>query len=145
MDLRSQRRIASEVLSVGENKVRFDPERLTEVSEAITRDDVRALVKQGVVSAKEAKGNSRGRLRKRISQKRKGRQSGHGKRKGTKDARTSKKERWMKTIRAVRDELRKLKTEGVIDGSAYRNLYLKAKGGLFHSRRHLREQVEKMK
>ncbi|HEU12856.1 MAG TPA: 50S ribosomal protein L19e, partial [Euryarchaeota archaeon] len=95
------------------------------------------LIKKGVIRKLPKKGNSRSRIRKKQEQKKKGLRTGPGSRKGTKYARLGRKERWIKTIRAVRDELRKLKNEGKIDRKTYRRYYLYAKGGMFRSRAHL--------
>ena len=143
MNLRNQRRIAADLLKVGVNKVRFDSDRLEDVHEALTRDDLRYLISSGAITKKQDKGNSRGRIRKRLNQKKKGKRRGQGKRKGSSKARNGGKRAWVNKIRALRDELRTLKTNGVITQGQYRSFYLKAKGNLFHSRRHMREYIER--
>jgi large subunit ribosomal protein L19e len=110
---------------------------MEEISEAVTRGDVRSLISSKIIKKKQKKGVSSGRAKHRAEQKRKGRRKGHGKRKGAKGARTPKKERWMKTIRALRSQLRELKTEAKIDSTIYRKYYRKANGGMFKSRAHL--------
>jgi len=145
MNLRNQRRIAAEVLKVGQDRVTLKPDRSEEISEAITREDVRILVNKGAITVKPVRGVSRGRARKAESQRRKGRRRGHGSRKGTSKAREPKKRAWIKRIRSIRDELQKLRAEGKIDGPAFRKLYSQAKGNLFHGRRHLREHIDKKK
>jgi large subunit ribosomal protein L19e len=141
MDLRGQKRIAADVLGVGVNRIKIDPEMLEDVSKAITREDIRYHISTGAISVRPERGVSRGRLREKLMQKRKGRRKGSGHRSGTKNARTGKKEAWIRKIRAIRDELRKMKENKEIDISEYRKLYRQAKGNLFHSRRHLREYV----
>ena len=71
------------------------------------------------------------------AQRAKGRQRGHGSRKGKATARRPKKERWVQLIRPIRDELRKLRDDGKIDARTYRAYYVRAKGGQFRSRAHL--------
>ncbi|MGC9138326.1 MAG: 50S ribosomal protein L19e [Thermoplasmata archaeon] len=137
MDLTFQKELASKILKCGKSRVYIDPKALDDVSEAITREDIRMLIKKGVIRKLPKKGNSRSRIRKKQEQKKKGLRTGPGSRKGTKYARLGRKERWIKTIRAVRDELRKLKNEGKIDRKTYRRYYLYAKGGMFRSRAHL--------
>ncbi len=137
MDLTFQKRLAADILKCGISRVYIDPKALSEVEEAITRADVRMLIKRGLIKKLPKKGNSRGRIKKRQAQLRKGLRNGPGSRKGTKYARLSRKERWIKTIRALRDELRKLKKEGKIDRRTYRKYYLYAKAGMFKSRAHL--------
>ncbi len=144
MDLKSQKRVAADILGSGVNRIRIDPEMLEDVSKAITREDIRYHISTGAISAKPEKGISRGRLHKKAEQKKKGRRTGHGHRSGSKGARMGKKEAWMRKIRAIRDELKKMREKRDIDSSEYRKLYRQVKGNLFHSRRHLREHVERV-
>ncbi len=143
MNLSNQKRIAADVLGIGLNRIVLDPENAEQISEAITREDIRILIHKGIITAKPTKGNSRFRYRKRQIQKTKGRRKGHGKRSGTEGARGGKKTAWMQKVRAIRDELKKMKQDGDIDKSFYRKLYRQVKGNLFKSRRHLREHVKR--
>ena len=63
MNLRAQRRIAAEVLKVGKNRVRIDPDREDDVSMAITRDDIRTLIHEKGITARYEKGISRSRAK----------------------------------------------------------------------------------
>lgn len=145
MDLKTHRRVSARLLGVGEGRVRFDPESLEDISAAVTREDLRKLVKSGAISARKVRGISRSRAKLRVAQRAKGRRSGAGKRKGTANARASRKERWMTTIRNVRKMLAELKAAKKIDGAAYRKLYLLAKGGVFKSRAHLETYLKERK
>ena len=137
MNLKNQRRMASELLKCGVNRVWVDPNRSEDVSDAITRADVRILINSGTIVARQKKGVSRGRAEFEKAQKRKGRQSGHGSRRGRKGARKPSKERWMQSIRPIRRKLKELRDTGKIDPATYRTYYLKAKGGVFKSKSHL--------
>ncbi|MCX6695670.1 MAG: 50S ribosomal protein L19e [Candidatus Altiarchaeota archaeon] len=145
MNLLSQKNLAAKIMKVGATRVQFNPERLEDVAGALTREDIRGLIKSGAINAKQKKGNSRGRIRFKNEQKAKGRSKGHGNRTGKKTARTPPKTKWINKIRALRNELRKMRDEKVIEPGMYRKLYLQAKGNLFQSRRHLRESVKRMK
>ena len=129
--------MASELLKCGVNRVWVDPNRSEDVSDAITRADVRVLINSGTIVARQKKGVSRGRAEFEKAQKRKGRQTGHGSRRGRKGARKPSKERWMQAIRPIRRKLKELRDTGKIDPSTYRIYYLKAKGGVFKSKSHL--------
>ncbi len=48
----------------------------------------------------------------------------------------------MNQIRAIRDELRTLREKGAIDASVYRAYYVRAKGGQFRSRAHMRSHMK---
>ncbi len=137
MDLSNQRRMAADVLKCGENRVWIDPNSLEEVADCITRADIRTAVDSGIIKALPRKGISKGRARHAAAQKAKGRRKGQGSRKGTSNARLSDKGVWMGTIRALRDELRTLRDEGRITPAVYRKYYLRAKGGMYRSRRNL--------
>lgn len=145
MNLRNQRRLAADIMGVGVGRVLIPEDSSEQVSEALTREDVRILIHKGAIGKKPVKSPSKARARARASQKRKGRHKGQGKRKGTSTAREPRKRVWIKKIRAIRDEIRKLQSSGEITDSMYRKIYRQAKGNLFHSRRHLRESIERIK
>jgi large subunit ribosomal protein L19e len=133
MSLKAQKRMAAEILKCGENRVYFDPYLIDEIKMAITREDIRNLVKEGIILKKYKKGNSKYRKNVRHERKKKGRARGLGKRKGTKYARLPKKKRWMNRIRPQRRELKKLRDRKLITTATYRKLYKNAKGGMFNS------------
>jgi len=126
-------RLAAEILGVGESRIWIDPKRLSEATEAVSKDDVRKLIKEGVIKVEQKKGNSRARWKVRHEQRKKGRRRGYGKRKGKATARQDPKEAWMHRIRKIRRYLKYLRDHEVIDRRTYRELYLKAKGGMFDS------------
>ncbi|MEF8891279.1 MAG: 50S ribosomal protein L19e [Haloferacaceae archaeon] len=132
-DLTAQKRLAADVLDVGQSRVWFDPEEQSEIAEAITRDDVRDLVDQGIIRDKEAKKNSRGRARARQAKRDYGHQTGAGSRKGKAGARRNEKKDWTSRIRAQRRRLRELRDDGTLTPTQYRELYNKAGGGQFDS------------
>ncbi len=137
MDVSFQRRLAAEVLGVGVHRVWVDPNHIKEVAQAMTKDDIRELIKKGYIKALPEEGTSRHRARHRHEQRKKGRQRGHGSRKGKKTARNDPKREWINRIRALRKLLRILRDKGIIDRKLYRKAYRLAKGGFFRSKRHL--------
>ncbi|MDZ7701433.1 MAG: 50S ribosomal protein L19e [Halobacteriales archaeon] len=141
-DLKAQRRLAADVLDVGRNRVWFDPDAQSDIAEAITREDIRALVNDGSVQAKAARGNSRGRSRRRNDKRAYGHRKGPGSRKGRAGAREDSKSRWTDDIRAQRRELRELRDGGEITPTQYRELYAKASGGEFRSVRYLHNYID---
>ncbi|MDR9380249.1 MAG: 50S ribosomal protein L19e [Natronomonas sp.] len=132
-DLKAQKRLAADILGVGKNRVRLDPDAQAEIADAITRDDVRELIDSGVIQATDAKSNSRGRARERQKKRAYGHRKGHGSRKGKAGGRQNRKDDWRSRIRAQRRELHELREDGDIDGSQYRKLYDMASGGEFDS------------
>lgn len=140
-----QKRLAAAILKCSPKRVKLDTEKLKEIKEAITKEDVRQLVKEGNIWKKHKKGISKARHRKIISQKRKGRRKGWGSAKGKKTSRLSKKDAWMSRIRAQRKFLKMLKGKNAIEKRTYRELYLKSKGGFFRSKRHIELYIEEHK
>jgi large subunit ribosomal protein L19e len=143
MDLKLQKRLASEILGVGIGKVYIDPDRMDDVKQAITRQDIRSLIRDGAIKKRPEKGSSRGRIRKRIVQRRKGRRKGPGHRKGTENARYPKKERWMGKVRAQRRFLKRMRDKEILPTFEYRKLYRRVKGGFFRSVAHLKLHMKK--
>ncbi len=142
-DLAKQKRIAAEVMKVGKGRVWIDPEASEDVTGAITREDIRGLVEEGIIKKKQKKGVSRGRARERAIKKAQGRRKGQGSRKGAKGARRGKKRLWMTKIRGLRRRLKELRDiEHNIDRTTYRKLYNKAKAGEIRNIAHLNDLIK---
>ncbi|MCX8205603.1 MAG: 50S ribosomal protein L19e [Candidatus Micrarchaeota archaeon] len=139
MGIRTVRRMAADILKCGESKVRIDPARISNASSALTRDDVKMLIMQGVVSAVRKRGVSRARGRKNDELRRKGRK-GSGRKRGPLGARINLKDRWMSHVRAQRSYLRQVRQ--ALKEGVYRSLYLKVKGGEFKSRAQLANYIK---
>ena len=137
-NLSVQKRLAADVAKVSQKRIAFDVEKLETIKEAITKRDVRALIKDGVITVKQKEGNTRGRIRKSNVQKSKGRLKGKGSKKGTHHSRLSKKEAWMIKIRALRTFIKEVKDKNLVSVSTARDLYRKSKGGFFRSKRHIK-------
>ena len=148
MIITNQKRMASEIFSrregrpVGIHRVWVHPDYLSEVSDAVQKNDVRNLIEDGIIKAKPIKGTSRSRARKATFQKSKGRRKGQGSRSGSANSRSPRKQRWMTKIRAQRRTLREMREEGSISASQYRHFYLKAKGGSYRSIAHMKSNME---
>lgn len=142
MSLRNQRRLAAKLLKAGVNRVWIDPARIGEVEVAITREDVRRLIHEGVIQSRPEVGISRVRARVQHERKKLGRGRGSGSRKGSKGARTPTKESWMKRVRALRGQLKGLRDRRAITPRVHRQLYRMIKGGAFRSVAHLEQYIE---
>ncbi|MFP4656233.1 MAG: 50S ribosomal protein L19e [Candidatus Woesearchaeota archaeon] len=138
MMLTVQRRLAAEVLNCSSKDVVFEEGRLSEIKEAITRQDIKALVNKGYILRSRKSEASRARARFTHSQKVKGSRKGQGSRKGTGNARDNSKELWMNRVRAQRILLKDLREREIISKDTYNQLYSKVKGGFFRNRRHIK-------
>ncbi len=142
MQLTVQRRLAASIGKCSLNRVTFNPENLQEIKEAITKVDIKGLIKQGIIIIEPKRGISRARTLMNILQKRKGRRRGMGSRKGSGKVRHKGKVEWINRIRLQRKVLLGLIEKGIINREVYRNLYNKAGGGFFRSKRHLLLYIE---
>ncbi len=143
MDLYSQKRLAAKVAGVGADKVAINPARAEEVKEAITKADVRSLIKTGAIIVKSVTTPSRFRAKQQIAQKKKGKRKGQGHKRGAWKARIG--NTWTARIRAMRAMLHELRTGKKITNETYRDMYAKAKGGFFRDKRHVRFYLEQNK
>ncbi|KAI1749569.1 ribosomal protein L19/L19e domain-containing protein [Xylaria castorea] len=87
VNLRTQKRLAASVIGCGKRKVWLDPNEVSEISNANSRQTIRKLVSDGLIIRKPVTMHSRSRARELNLARRDGRHRGFGKRKGTADAR----------------------------------------------------------
>ncbi|NXD72992.1 RL19 protein, partial [Eolophus roseicapillus] len=76
--LRLQKRLASSVLRCGKKKVWLDPNETNEIANANSRQQIRKLIKDGLIIRKPVTVHSRARCRKNTLARRKGRHMGIG-------------------------------------------------------------------
>ena len=140
-----QRALAARILKVGQNRIWFDPERIEDISIAITRNDIRNLIHEGAIKKRYDIGVSRVRARQIAEKKKSGKRKGEGSRKGKATTYMPKKQAWMMRIRAIRRELKKLRENKNITVTSYRVLYRYANGGMFKSIAHLKRYINENK
>lgn len=133
MSLTSQRRLAAQILKVGQGRIWIDPSSIDAVEAAITREEIRKLIHEGVIKSVPEKGISRARARILHIKRKKGLRKGPGQKSGSAQAKISKKDAWRTKIRAMRRRLREWREDRAITESAYRELYNMAGSGVFKS------------
>lgn len=142
MDLGLQKKLAARILKTSVSKIKFDINSLSQIKDAITSNDVKALIRKNVIAKKDINLQSRVRARKNLVQKKKGRRKGSGSRKGSKNSRTPRKTQWIRKVRVQREFLKLLHDKKIVDSKTYKEMYSKSKGGFFRSRRHLKMYME---
>ncbi len=131
MKLDKKKQLAAKVLRVGKGKIIFDENRLDEIKEAITKQDIRDLEKAGAIRIRETKG--RRKVRKRKTKK------GAGKIKMNVKKR---KEVYVRITRKLRGYIQALKKSQKIDNKDYRELRKKIKARDFKSKAQLKEYLK---
>jgi large subunit ribosomal protein L19e len=144
VNLKKKRELVARILGIGANRVRFEPDKLDDIADSITREDLRSLVKRGTIWTTKVKGTSRGRAKtKQAIRKKSG--LGPGSKKGKKTARTGKKSAYVTKIRSMRYHLKVMKDRNEINGQTYWLIYKKVDGGQVRSVTHLRDIVKQTK
>jgi large subunit ribosomal protein L19e len=143
MDLNKIKKLAAQILKVGVGRIYIDPTKSEKAKEAMTKDDIRGLIADRVVKKKPLVNQSRGRARVLAEKKKKGRRSGHGKRKGTKKTRVEKKKTWIGKVRAQRQMLREMRKENpeAVNTLGYGNIYKKIKGNYFKGKKYVKDYI----
>ncbi|HLE07350.1 MAG TPA: 50S ribosomal protein L19e [archaeon] len=129
-----QKKLAAKILKCGESRVWISPELGTKLEAAITRQDIRNLIRKGKIKKLPAKENPP-----HVEHRR----QNIGSRKGAKGARVGKKDMWFRVVRPQRKLLKELRPK-LVEG-AYRKLYGLVKGNVFRSRAHLTTYVNEKK
>jgi large subunit ribosomal protein L19e len=123
MTIGTVRRLAADLMNVGQNKIRINPDGLKEAEGALTRIDVKGLIDKGVITKQKPQGRASTARKKR---------RGRGRRKGTP---LYAKGVWMAKVRSQRKLLRLLIESGTLKEDSKREIYGKVKSGIFRNKR----------
>lgn len=143
--LKNQRRLAASLLKCGKNRVWLDNNELSDIALANSRNHVRKLIKDKIIRKKNVEVHSRSRTIRKLEEKRKGRHTGVGKRRGTANARMPEKVVWIRRQRILRRLLRKYRKQRKIDKHLYHKFYMSAKGNWFKNKKVLIEAIQNQK
>ncbi len=131
MNLEKKKQIIAKMLGVGKGRIKFDPEKISDIEDAVTKQELRSLINDGVISIVSVKGQK--------TKKEEKKRRGYGSRKGKKTARMGKKERWVKQVRALRNYLKSVKSQ--VSKEKYWEAYRKIKGGEIKTIARLKEYL----
>lgn len=144
MSIKLTKRAASSIMKRGVNSIRIADGALEDAKKAITKEDVRELIKSGKVYAIKEKRNLSLHGQELGEKRRAGRARGKGRRKGTMKARGGL--AYKKKVRGQRRILKALKKSGEIDNAMFKRYYALVKGGTFQTKlsliNHIRTAVK---
>jgi len=131
MNLGKKKRLASRTLNVGKERIVFLASRLKEIKEAITKQDIRDLKKEGAIIVKEIKGRKK---KKKLSKRK-----GFGK---IKKKVNKRKEKYVIMTRKLRKYVTEMKKKGNISREEFYDVRKKIRNKAFRSKNHLKEYLE---
>lgn len=132
MNLKKKKQLVARTFNIGAGRIAFDSERIDEIKEAITKQDMRDLLSSGVIFIKEVKGRRKEKQRKR-------RKKGPGK---IKKKIKNRKQRYVKITRKLREFVRQLKLQGRISKEDYKIIRKQIRARMFRSKEHMNELIK---
>ncbi len=134
MNLTKKKELAKKVLKVGKDRIAFVDARIDEIKEAITRQDILDLYKEGAIIVKPIKG----RLKKK--KKKKSRSVGNIRQNTNKRKKT-----YVILVRKQRSYVAELKRQKEITNEEFKSLRKKIRNKFFRNKAHLKEYTQEMK
>lgn len=141
VNLRAKKRLVSRIVGVGIHRVKFDNDHLDDITDAITRVNIRSLLTANTIKIKRIVGTSHGRATLKKIQRRK-RGTKQGSKKGRKGARVGKKRVHITKVRALRWRLKVSKERKEITNKEFWELYKKVGGNTIRNVAHLRSLID---
>jgi len=134
MQLSKKKNLASRTLKVGKNRIEFSKGREDEIKEAITKQDILDLHKEGAIKIKDVRG------RKKVKKRKYRRGAGKIKKRLNK-----RKQDYVKLTRKLRVFARHFLKTKTISKEGYFKIRKMIKAGKFGSKRHLNESLEEIR
>jgi len=134
MNLRKKKELASRTLKVGKERIVFLKERIEEINQALTKQDIRDLHKEGAITIKDVKGRKtkvKRRTRRRVGKVKKR----VGERKRT----------YIIITRKLRAYVKALKQRGEISNEDFYEIRKQIRNREFKSLAQLKEQIKEKK
>lgn len=133
MDLSKKKALAARTLGVGEGRILFNVNRISEIKEAITKQDIRDLVANNSIFVKEIKGR-------KVKEKRKRRRAG-----SIRMRPNNRKREYIILTRKLRSYLAEIRKHGSINNEEFLELRKGVRSKIFKNKAHLKEHIGIMK
>lgn len=133
MNLGTKKKLAARTFNVGKERILFVKERIDEIKEAITKQDIKDLYKEGAIKIKEVKGRktvkkkanrSPGNIRKKVN---------------------TRKKDYITMTRKLRAHVKSLKSRGELSAEEFKEIRKRIRNKSFKSRAHLKDYVGGLK
>jgi len=131
MNLRKKKQLAAKVLGAGTHRIIFNQDNLKEIKEAITKQDIKDLFSQGIISIKPIKG------RKKFI-KRKNKKGPGSIRKNVR----KRKRDYIILTRKLRAHLKEIRNDDKIKNKKYYLLRKQIKNKMFKNKQHFKESIK---
>lgn len=133
MQLGKKRELTARTLKVGKEKVIFNKERLDEIKEAITKQDIRELLRSNAIFIKEKKGKKK--IKKRKTRRRDG---------SIKKKVNTRKRDYMTITRKLRAFVAEVKKKKIITNDEFRKLRKEIRMKNFKSKSQMKDRLTNM-
>ena len=130
MNLKKKKKLAAKAFKVGVERIAFNPSRIDEIKEAITKQDMKDLKLSGAILIKDKKGRRTKTIRKTRTR------AGSVRKKVNRS-----KQEYVKLTRKLRRHLREIRSQEKINEEKYKELMKKIRMRAFKSKRHLKENM----
>lgn len=134
MNLRKKKSLAVRTLKIGKERIVFVKSRLDEIKEALTKQDIRDLQKDGAILVKEIKGT------RKIRKKSKKRTPGNIRKKVNK-----RKQEYVIMTRKLRRYVAEMKKQGKLSAEEIKDIRNKIRNRIFKSKAHLKTYIGGLK
>jgi len=130
MNLKKKKSLAVRTLNIGRERIVFLKSRLEDIKEALTKQDIRDLKKDGAILVKEVKG------RRKVKKKKTRRSTGNIKKKVN-----TRKQDYVIMTRKLRRYVAEMKKQGKLSPEEIKDIRNKIRNKIFKSKAHLKTYI----
>ena len=130
MNLKKKKSLTARTLKVGKERIVFLKARLEDIKEALTKQDIRDLEKDGAILVKEVKG------RRKVKKKKTRRSTGNIKKKVS-----TRKQDYVIMTRKLRRYVAEMKKQGNLSPEEVKDIRNKIRNRIFKSKAHLKQYI----